>query len=51
MHKIPVEQISVNIYISWMCYHTSRTLKVFAFVRGHEDFELCDLFLFKAFLV
>src|SRR5664279_6632677 len=35
----------------WMCYCNTRTLKVFAFVRGHKDFELCGLYLFQPFLV
>lgn len=34
-----------------MCYCRYRTFKVFAFVRGHKDFELCGLYLFKSFLV
>ncbi len=27
-----------------ICYSVNRTLKVFAIVRGHKDFELCGFF-------
>ncbi len=27
-----------------ICYRIYRTLKVFAIVRGHKDFELCGFF-------